>query len=74
MNNLSRLSASQLGEAYRAVDYLCGVKDALDADRDLPVFDPRHCGLAGVNGLAAEPGEFPRRGASVSCCPPGWPR
>lgn len=32
MNNLSRLSPVQLGEAYRAVDYLCEVKDALDAE------------------------------------------
>jgi hypothetical protein len=32
MNNLSRLSSIQLGEAHKAVDYLCEVKDALDAE------------------------------------------
>jgi hypothetical protein len=31
MNNLSRLSAVQLAKAYEAADYLCGVRDALDA-------------------------------------------
>ncbi|HLI77928.1 MAG TPA: hypothetical protein VKV02_13360 [Acidobacteriaceae bacterium] len=32
MNSLSQLSAVQLAKAYEAADYLCGVKDALDAE------------------------------------------
>jgi hypothetical protein len=32
MNNLSRLSPTQLGKAYEAADYLCGVRNALDAE------------------------------------------
>jgi hypothetical protein len=32
MNNLSRLTPIQLGEAYQAANYLCELKDALDAE------------------------------------------
>ncbi|MGH3159123.1 MAG: hypothetical protein ACRDNF_21480 [Streptosporangiaceae bacterium] len=45
MNNLSRLSPSQLGEAYRAVDRLCGVKDALDTELAIKL-DTLHADLA----------------------------
>jgi hypothetical protein len=45
MNNLSRLSGSQLGEAYRAVDYLCGVKESLDAELAIKL-DTLHADLA----------------------------
>jgi hypothetical protein len=45
MNNLSRLSAVQLGEAYRAVGYLCEVQHALDTELAIKL-DTLHADLA----------------------------
>jgi hypothetical protein len=45
MNNLSRLSAAQLGEAYRAAGYLCEVKHALDTELAIKL-DTLHADLA----------------------------
>lgn len=58
MNNLSRLSGSQLGEAYRAVDYLCGVKEALDAELAIKL-DTLHADLAAAieDRGPSDPGE-----------------
>ena len=41
MNGLSRLSAVQLSKAYEAADYLCGVRDALNAELAIKLGAPR---------------------------------
>jgi hypothetical protein len=45
MDNLTRLSPVQLAEAYRAVDYLCELKHALDAELAIKL-DTLHADLA----------------------------